>query len=304
MLDIKRLRYLEAIYRYKSFTRASEELFVSQPAISAAVNAMEKELGCKLIIRSSKKVTFTFEGEQFMRYANHILKECNEAEEMMADFSENSHRILRLGVSPTLALRLLPHLYSDFFPRYPNATIHLDEGSMLNHIEKIQDDVLDLSYNALPSQPNLSVLNLIPVTTAQLYMILNPHHPLTKYDAIPIEALEGVPLCMLDTKSRIRALMLENFEKKGIVPNIVSYHEQIMCMFHMVKFGSYVGFINAESGCTNFAFADTELVVRPFAEPILFEAGFITKTNKHLPKLARELIAFAQNTKSVWNEQP
>lgn len=117
MLDIKRLRYLEAVYRYKNFTRASEELFVSQPAISAAVNAMERELGIKLIVRNSKEVTFTFEGEQFMLHAIRILKECDEAEQLMSDLSNTGNRTLHLGVSPTLGARLLPHLYSEFFPR-------------------------------------------------------------------------------------------------------------------------------------------------------------------------------------------
>lgn len=167
---------------------------------------------------------------------------------------------------------------------------------MLNHIEKVQNDVLDLSYNALPPQPDLSVLKLIPVTTAQIYAIMMPDHPLARYEKIPIEALEHQPVCMLDEKSGIRALMMENFEKKSVVPNIVSYHEQIICMFHMIQFGNYIGFTNAEVGCTYFPFGYNDLAVRPFAEPITFEAGFILKVGKKLPKIGRDLIGFVQNT--------
>ena len=68
MLDLKRLHYLDAVYRYRNFTRASEELFVSQPAISAAVSSLEKQLGVKLIMRTPKAVEFTDEGEQFSEF--------------------------------------------------------------------------------------------------------------------------------------------------------------------------------------------------------------------------------------------
>lgn len=66
MLDLKRLQYLDAVYRYRNFTRASEELFVSQPAISAAVSSLEKQLGVKLIVRTPKAVEFTDAREQFI----------------------------------------------------------------------------------------------------------------------------------------------------------------------------------------------------------------------------------------------
>ena len=73
MLNLKRLQYLDAVYQYKNFTQASEALYVSQPAISSAVQALEEELGVRLVVRSSKGVTFTYEGEQFMIWARRIL---------------------------------------------------------------------------------------------------------------------------------------------------------------------------------------------------------------------------------------
>ena len=83
MLDLKKLRYLDAIYKYGSFTQASKELFVSQPAISAAITSLEKQLGVELLIRNSKSVTFTPAGERFMIYTQHILQECEKAEQDM-----------------------------------------------------------------------------------------------------------------------------------------------------------------------------------------------------------------------------
>ena len=74
MLDLKRMQYLEAVYLYKNFTKASEMLHVSQPAISNAINALESELKIKLMVRNSKNVTFTYEGEQVMGRITKILE--------------------------------------------------------------------------------------------------------------------------------------------------------------------------------------------------------------------------------------
>lgn len=302
MLDIKRLKYLEAVYRYRNFTRASEECFVSQPAISAAISALEKELGITLIVRDSKKVTFTYEGEQFMLRVSRILKECREAEQLASDLSSTSNKTLRLGMSPTLSLRLLPHLYSTFFPRWGSAKIHLDESSMNNHIEKIRSDMLDLSYNALPPEPERSSLKIIPVTKVEVCAILNPNHPLARLERIPIETLEGQNVCLLDKFACIHDLMIDAFEKHNVIPNTISNHEQILCMYHMIEFGNYIGFSNVTAGSSTFAFGGTELAVRPFEVPIPFEAGFIMKPDKQLPRIARELINFTMETRHIWDD--
>ena len=303
MLDMKRLKYLEAVYRYKNFTRASEECFVSQPAISAAISALEKELGITLIVRDSKKVTFTYEGEQFMLRVSRILKECREAEQLAMDLCTTSNQTLRFGMSPTLSLRLLPHLYSFFFPRWESAKIHLDENCMNKHIENVRADLLDLTYNALPPEQERSGLKIIPVTKVEVCAILNPNHPLARLERIPIEALEGQNVCLLDKSARIHDLMIESFEQHNVIPNTISNHEQILCMYHMVEFGNYIGFSNVIPGSSTFAFGGAELAVRPFEVSLPFEAGFIMQQDKQLPRIARDLINFTLETRHIWDDQ-
>ena len=159
MLDFRRLQYLYAVYRYRNFTRASEELFVSQSTISTAIKSLEDDLGVRLIVRTPKEVIFTYEGEQFLLCVRKILQDCQEAETRMADLSETKNQILHLGISPTLGLKLQIFLHSpEFAQKFPKATIYLDEGSMNNHIEKLRQGALDLCYNALPAPDSTSQL--------------------------------------------------------------------------------------------------------------------------------------------------
>ena len=297
MLDLRRLQYLEAVYKYQNFTRASEALFVSQPTISTAISSMERELGIKLISRTSREVHFTVEGEQFMPHVLRILRECREAEGLLDDLSRAGDQTLRLGISPTLGELILPLIYSDFLPQWPQATVHLDEGSMNNHIEKILNDVLDLSYNALPRQGDLSTLTLVPVTTVEICAVMNPGHPLAAYEKLPIGALEGQSVVMLDSKSMIHTLVSDEFSRKGVVPHVVSCHEQIMSMVNMVRLGNYIGFINInERHC---AMGCDGLEIRSLESPITFEAGFLLKKGRHIPKIARELISFMRSTLAI-----
>ena len=136
MLNLKRLQYLDAVYQYKNFTQASEALYVSQPAISSAVQALEEELGVRLVVRSSKGVTFTYEGEQFMIWARRILSTCEAAENAMRDLAGTAEQRLRLGISHVLTNPIVPMIFSTFLREHPKAQIYLNEGSMNKHVEK------------------------------------------------------------------------------------------------------------------------------------------------------------------------
>ena len=110
MLDIKKLTYLDAVYRHKNFTKASEELYISQPAISTAISSLDKEYKVRLLTRTPKDVSFTPEGEKFMIHVSRILSNCREAQQALADMSEETRNTLRLGISPTLGAEFLPML--------------------------------------------------------------------------------------------------------------------------------------------------------------------------------------------------
>jgi len=292
LLDIKRLQYLEAIDKYKNFTKASEVLFVSQPAISAAVSAIELEYGVKLIVRSSKEVSFTVEGEQLMFHVARILNEYRNAEQLLKSLSTSTNQTLHFGISPTVDGNLLPQLYKDFFSRWPTAQLYLEEGSMENHIEKILNGALDLTFNAIPKNPDTTILEVIPITTCQICVLMHPDHPLAKHKKINLSLLEKENLVMLDEKSMIRNLVMGEFKRQGIIPHIISYHEQISCMINMVQLGMYIGFINIDR---NFrAVGCDHLVIRPLMDPLTFDAGFILKKGKYLPKIARELIHYTK----------
>ena len=269
MLNLKRLQYLEALY-------------VSQPAISSAVQALEEELGVRLVVRSSKGVTFTYEGEQFMIWARRILSTCEAAENAMRDLAGTAEQRLRLGISHVLTNPIVPMIFSTFLREHPKAQIYLNEGSMNKHVEMVTGEMLDLAEE----------LEIIPMGTMEIHAVLHPDHPLARLDRIPLARLGEEKLIMMDAQSKVKELMSREFERHQVIPDILFNYDQVLCMANLVRSCRYVGIISVAQG--QQALGCEGLAIRPFEEPVVFDVGFFLKKGRYLPKLGWELIRFIQ----------
>ena len=293
MLDLKRLQYLDAVYTYKNFTRASEALFVSQSTISNAISALEAEYGIKLMFRNSKSVVFTEEGELFMTRVKELLALSNATEKVIKDLSDQSQQNLCVGISYTLSSRIVPLIYSEFLPAHPRASFHLEEGSMSRQIELLLGEQLDLIYNAFPDRPDPEVFQTIPITTSEIHVVLQPCHPLAKLDRVPIERLAREPLVMMDPQSKVNALMSQAFSRRRIKPNIMAYYDQLLSMVNLVDNCGYVGVLSVEAGvhvqdCEN-------LIILPLDDPIVFNVGITLKAGSYLSRLGQDLIGYIRS---------
>lgn len=292
MLNFKHLQYFNAVYQYKNFTQAGDSLFVSQPTISAAINTLESDLGVKLIERSPKNVLFTYEGEQFILWVRKILSLCQEAESAMHDLSDTAEQHLRLGMSYAFMDSTVPLVFSDFLTNYPKAQLHLEEGSMLKHLRMVQEEQLDLAYNAFPDSLHSAGIELIPISKAEIRVVLNPEHPLAKLERIPLSLLSKEKLVMMDSQSKVKQVMEETFDRHHLPMNVVLNYTQILCMSSLVRSCNYVGIISEAAGC-GIPGCDG-LVKRSLEEPLIFDLGFFFKKGHYLPKLGWDLIRFLQ----------
>lgn len=302
MLDIKTMLYLDAIHKYKNFTKASRELHISQPAISESVASLEKELGFIIMLRTPQKVVFTPEGEEFIGYVKRVIEDYTRTQEAALELSNLRSASLHLGISPTVGMPIFSLVYTTYMEQWPGVHIQIDEGPMHEQIIKLQDDVLELSYNALPDPDTFKNLKLIPLTKSQIYAVVSPHHPLAKRKKVAFTDFKDKNVILLNEDSRIRAIMLEQFRKNGIIPHIISSHYQVLSMLQMVKISNSIGFIDDSPGCSYVAQLKDKFVLIPFEKPLYFPVGFIVKENRRLSKAALNLIALVKTTLKSKNE--
>ena len=291
MIEMRQLVYLDAVYKHKNFTKASKELYVSQPTVSAAIRVMEQELGMTLIERTPKSVVFTPAGEVLMQRVHALLSDYNDMLTEANELSRKASYTLRLGIASILSSDIFPLLYKGFLPKHSELKIQLDEDGGLGHIRKLLGEELDMALNGIPEDLNTDELSAIPVCRREIKLIMHNTHPLAQYDRVPLKKLDKENVSMLYSPGVMEQLLERTFTASGFQPNVVSQHSQIHGMLEMVLTGCSVGFVNLAPEATAMEKYE-DLVLRSFEQPIEFMVGFMMKRKKYLPPICKELISF------------
>ena len=127
-MDLRQLEYFAAVARYRNFTRAAEELYVTQPALSQQVRRLERELGLELLTRTSAGVELTPAGQELLARAESILGEVGRARAAMDEHAGVTRGFVRLATAPGELLRL-PAELAAFHRAHPGVRIALRHGS-------------------------------------------------------------------------------------------------------------------------------------------------------------------------------
>src|ERR1700690_3334439 len=126
-MELRQLTYFVAVAQKLNFSRAAEELPVSQPGLSQQIRVLEKELGVQLFDRVGKRVALTRAGELLLPHAYHILAEVETARNEVRETSQLSRGTASLGAPPTVSTHFLPGRLTRFRRRYPGLEVTLRE---------------------------------------------------------------------------------------------------------------------------------------------------------------------------------
>lgn len=155
-IDLELYRVFYVVAKNKHMTKASEELMISQPAISQSIKKLEDQLGGTLFIRSNKGMELTKEGEMFFNYIKGALDLINSAENEFTTFKNLDKGVIRLGVSTTLTKILLINVIEEYHKKYPNIEIKITNELTDNLFLDLEKGKLDLViYNEGLYDPNI-----------------------------------------------------------------------------------------------------------------------------------------------------
>lgn len=148
-VDLQQLRYVVEVASTSSFTRAAERCFVTQSALSHQIAALERELGQRLFIRSSRSVRTTDAGEAFLVHAKKAVIAADDAREAAAAASGRIVGTLRLGVIPTASAVSVPRVVSRFREAHPDARVELTVGNSDTLADAVRRGDLDIALLGL-----------------------------------------------------------------------------------------------------------------------------------------------------------
>lgn len=174
-LDSRQLRAFTVLARTGSFTQTAHELHLTQSAISHAMKALERDIGCRLLDRLGKTVVLTQAGEQLLVHAEKILGEMTVARAELGHLGKWGSTRLRIGASTTACQYVLPAVLREFKESFPHCAISIEPGDTPEMIEALQAHRIDLAVNLEPRRDER--LEFRPLFTDELQFILSPLHP-------------------------------------------------------------------------------------------------------------------------------
>ena len=211
-LEIYRIFYVVA--KSKNMTRAGEELFISQPAISQAIKKLETELGGTLFLRSNKGMELTEEGKMFYSYIKDALELINNAEAEFTSFKDLDKGEVKIGISTTLTKLVLMDTIKEFHKNYPNIDIKITNELTSNLIENLKRGKLDfVIYNE--SDIKEIGIELKVIKKLKEGFIYNPYF--YKDDIKSIKDIINYPLILQKNESNSRKRLDNYCLSNGII---------------------------------------------------------------------------------------
>ena len=233
-MELRHLRYFLAVADNLSFTRAADQLRVTQPTLSHQVMQLEKEINSVLFDRVGRRVHLTPSGEIFREYAQKALKEINSATAAISELEGLRHGALTIGVFESFSTSLLPPLLAEFCDLYPG--VHVTVRQLPTGQLEEQLDKGNLNLGIAYSPPATDKIVAEKLFDEPLVLVVGRKHPLAHRKTIHIAALDGEPLTLLTTEFPSRRLLEGCLASVGAKPRIALEINSIQTTLATVKY--------------------------------------------------------------------
>ncbi|MFQ5643865.1 MAG: LysR family transcriptional regulator [Thiogranum sp.] len=212
-VTLRQLSVFESAARLLNYTRAAQELHLSQPAVSMQIRQLEDQAGLQLFEKIGRKLHLTEAGRELFQYSRAILHDLHEAEEVMEALKGLNTGNLNIGVASTVNY-FAPRLLAAFNQRYPGIKLSLEATNRENLIRMLGANEEDLVLMGQP--PKQIDLESEPFLENPLVVIAPPEHPLAKERGILLQRLAEETFVMREAGSGTRAAMERFFSEQGI----------------------------------------------------------------------------------------
>ena len=206
-----------------SFSEASKELFISQSAVSQSIKVLEKRLGQKLFIRSTKKVRLTKEGEILFSHVEPAINLISLGETRILEAKSLNGGQLSIGASDTICRYYLKPFLKEFHGRYPNVHIKVVNGTSLKCVEYLKNGVADLIVVNTPNSALGQVGKVVPVKEFKDIFVANRRaFPKLISGIQSVSELQKYPMMMLDKASTTSEFLHKLFLERHLelIPSI------------------------------------------------------------------------------------
>ncbi|MEV5989054.1 transcriptional regulator CynR [Streptomyces sp. NPDC052051] len=232
-LELRHLRYLLAVAEHGNFTRAAEELHISQPTLSQQIKQLERSLGVQLLDRTGRTVRLTDAGAVYTDHARRALRDLAAAERAVHDVQDLSRGHLRLGATPTFTAYLIGPLIAELHTRHPGITLTVREDSQ----DRIEAALLadDLDLGIAFAGPHLPGITATALFTETLSLVTGTPRAQAIPEPLPVRALREEQLALLSGDFATRNHIDAYFARHRAAPRITIEANSIQALTEIVR---------------------------------------------------------------------
>ncbi|MEO1767756.1 LysR family transcriptional regulator [Thiobacter aerophilum] len=212
-VTLRQLKLLEAVARHSSFTRASEELHLTQPAVSTQIKQLEEQVGMPLFEQMGKKIFLTEAGRELYAFARNIAQQFRDMESVLDDMKGVKRGTLRLAVTST-GKYFAPYLLATFIQRHPGTQVHLEVTNREALVQQLADNLPDMAIMGTP--PEHIELRSRAFMQNPLVIIARPDHPLAGSSRVPLARLMDENFILRERGSGTRNAVERFFRERNL----------------------------------------------------------------------------------------
>lgn len=286
-MDLDQLHTFLEIVRLKSFSKAAQTCFRTQPAISAQVRQLEQELNAQLFERFGSRISLTTAGKILAQYAEQILSLRRQAQDAISELERMPRGELVIAANEATCIYVLPEVFAEYSRRFPNVQLLVERQYGSKIAEAIMDNLADFGFTQLPITDRK--LQVVKIHSDEIKVVAPPHHPLAGKKAVLAEDMVPYPL-MLPKYGSTRARLNEWLElvEDSIHTAMELDSSEMIKRFVMAGLG--LSFL-AESNCREDIRMGRLAALSLGPEPMIRRLGLVYRRDKALSKAALGFIS-------------
>ena len=289
-MEFRHLRTIVAVARHRSFTKAAEELFLAQSAISQQISRLEAEIGIQIFRRSSRSVDLTDEGRIIVQHAHRVLAEVDEMQGEMEALSGGVRGTVRIsGIWPFGGYDLYSVL-ADFRARYPEVAIHMEEDPVDEVMAKLRAEELDLAFASVDPDKIGPEFAATLLWEEEFVVVAALDHEFASRPHVTYEDLIGQDLIAFRDNSALRRRFETTIGRHGIEPRNAFVCKEMTAVRSLASKGLGVAVMPRSKAELD----GPPIVMRPFRpHPITWPIALVWRTDRRPTPAAKAFLAMA-----------
>jgi DNA-binding transcriptional LysR family regulator len=239
-LDFGQIEAFVQVSTHSSFSRAAEALHLTQPSITARIQALERELGEELFERGGRGVGLTDAGHVFLPYVEHILQQLQEGRDAVEEVRNVQLGSLRLGSAITISTYVLPTILNRFCTDYPLVDVVIRTGRSEQVLNMLLADEVQVGLLRTLSHPDTES---IPLYDDEIVLVAHPDHAFSASGKATIAEVASEPIVLFDRGSSYYGLIHDLFRKANVIPNVAMELDSLEATKRMVEEGLGVALV-------------------------------------------------------------